>query len=1477
MIGNLIFFNGNGFPLNFAYNEQEELYSGKLLFDENSTDTFKTIVLNMFEFVKSFSYQDGNNLDLEKFQLFNEFGFEYKAKTFSDQIITNITKVNSNANFYSKWVEGPDFHNKFPIGTEVYFHDMLISDFVGPGPDLTTFTVVSNKQNAFMVITATDNATYAGVFLSGKVTALNAIQVNQYNALSAWSQPGFNLDLYEDRKLSVVNSRYNEGIFTVNEDLIFPKTIDIYSVTDASLIAFPFLNTSFLNIKIVQKTDRIFLYSGLLNFNADFNRIDFLAGAPSLLIPNRDFIFDAGLLNSNIIYTVSDEVLSPWKSTVVYILNDLVQFEGSYYKTTVGSLNSIPSLLVDWETYDFNWSSAATYESGYPVKYQSNIYYSLINGNTNIEPGTDPLSWTTDKTYIITEQVPVTEIGVSGIATLTTSTLEFVQPYVESEKNTLISFYNRFNSNFLSLGIDMRYNSGTLYFENLYSERSAEIQIDILDNSIPEWNRFVSYNIADQVKYRGRVYTSTLASNIGNYPNLLVNWTLTSDVTVISNIDTYLINIQEQLIKDREFTYGNFTLSENSSSYYNKTIEFDLLDSFGLNLTINGLNYDVPFDTNVTNTVSDWIAIHAAPLAILGITVTNPFSDEILFETNYPNIPISIVPRLGSLAVYRFKHSDLQIVATNMTFLDVNINGTSYFTAFDTNINTTVTNWINSYYYILKDLGIEVKNNISTDTINFGLYDEDTVLSYTVKVGQSVIDSTDAYIITNQVSGNQGTIIASNSIINTNITQDLQQLGFATAQIVAVSNSQYPLNDKDYNIIFLDPDKIILSYQGPFWDDTTSVIDLRTRDFIRQPRFGFDSDPAAKILYEWEDDTVPEMFFYDFSGNQLSVGEPLSYTGPKPLIDITSSDKLYLKREANNKIDLVAEPTAQQTVFDQIEYTLEKVDSGQDLTFEPEPYQLYIGFKDSEERAIGSTLYLYFIEDREMNISTDPIVPIDYLEVDAQNWQLKLTSPSMSFFNFGFQPGQIISVTGIDNTNTQNQSKWQNNGALFQIKEVFDKIIVLDQTKSISIPVSESSFRSITSPNPPFAQIPTGMDVTIKVEPKPILRCEIYGQSEEEDERYKTRLNNYGHNIGHKDIYIFREYDIQEKGIDWVFLNRKRKELLMNEREIFNHVTAYKSLINAIKFFGYNDLELYEYYRNINPEDDNYKKLHKIEIPNIFNNRDKRYEEIDPLYHTLPNKNFEKTKLLNLTYKITDFDGNFVQAFSLDEVITKLSGLKNWLQRKTLALNTKILDITGRADARHTSYVKHSTNFARTIHSHDEVVAVMMSVEGYKQPISNGSSLYNINISFRTQDNSTPDYFNLFIRTYKTSKAWDPTFVYSIGERAIYKGILYESISNNNVSKAPDTNINDWKEAKLESVQTIREFKTSLVDYNFVMDKDVDAFAEIRATVDNGYGGTITYNKYISLDNIYLLSSNIFGNSGVPVSFSEGFNNYAFF
>lgn len=55
--------------------------------------------------------------------------------------------------------------------------------------------------------------------------------------------------------------------------------------------------------------------------------------------------------------------------------------------------------------------------------------------------------------------------------------------------------------------------------------------------------------------------------------------------------------------------------------------------------------------------------------------------------------------------------------------------------------------------------------------------------------------------------------------------------------------------------------------------------------------------------------------------------------------------------------------------------------------------------------------------------------------------------------------------------------------------------------------------------------------------------------------------------------FIFKQYDIEEGGIDWVYLNMK-KEMLMMKHLICPYIGSYKSIINAINFFGYNDLQL---------------------------------------------------------------------------------------------------------------------------------------------------------------------------------------------------------------------------------------------------------------------------------------------------------------
>ena len=57
---NIIFFNKEGYPYNFQYNEEK--WEGKIYFDENSSDTFKTIGLYIFEKVLPINFEDTFNM-----------------------------------------------------------------------------------------------------------------------------------------------------------------------------------------------------------------------------------------------------------------------------------------------------------------------------------------------------------------------------------------------------------------------------------------------------------------------------------------------------------------------------------------------------------------------------------------------------------------------------------------------------------------------------------------------------------------------------------------------------------------------------------------------------------------------------------------------------------------------------------------------------------------------------------------------------------------------------------------------------------------------------------------------------------------------------------------------------------------------------------------------------------------------------------------------------------------------------------------------------------------------------------------------------------------------------------------------------------------------------------------------------------------------------------------------------------------------
>jgi len=568
-------------------------------------------------------------------------------------------------------------------------------------------------------------------------------------------------------------------------------------------------------------------------------------------------------------------------------------------------------------------------------------------------------------------------------------------------------------------------------------------------------------------------------------------------------------------------------------------------------------------------------------------------------------------------------------------------------------------------------------------------------------------------------------------------------------------------------------------------------ITLKTREYVRRPRANFNDEPNVEYIVKWRNDDVKDIFLYDFSGDQLSSTASVPYTGPKPLPLVT------LNTKENTKPDRAHLSEYQKTIFDSLTFQLDKVDSQTDSNNKPTPIEIFIGSNSKNEGVSESELEIYKREHIDFTIvsgengnsiiqfALDPESNINRIGYISLN--------NIAFNNFrvdsngttrGLRPGQILKITVTDITNQKNKYYSNNNGIIVTILEVYGKYIsVLFQDRYFT-----EEFTRIE--NYPKNGETTYLQTRFQIQDKLIGAFLVQTQTEIEDVRFKTELGNTGHLVDPSDIYIYKEYDINEQGVDWTFLNKKRKEMLMVRNDIFPYIGSYKSIINAINYFGYNDLELYEYYRNINTDDKNFQKLFKVEIPDVFDNSVKGWNEKDFLKYTLPNPKFEETNLFNLTFKITDREGTNIILYSLPEVITKLAGLKRWLQTKIIPITHKILDITGRADFVGVNTIVHKSYDAKILNVKQDYTPIDFALtEAYLSPVNSGSPVYTCRIDFYVGPVPTysmvPDYFRFKIKTYKTYKEWNPTNIYVKDDIVSYYGKFYVNVLDSNKLKNP--------------------------------------------------------------------------------------------
>ena len=758
----------------------------------------------------------------------------------------------------------------------------------------------------------------------------------------------------------------------------------------------------------------------------------------------------------------------------------------------------------------------------------------------------------------------------------------------------------------------------------------------------------------------------------------------------------------------------------------------DSIDSFVIKYT-NGLN-------------SNGIDVYrvGTSLVLEGIYAgQNPYFDTEIYVNNLSGYTSSNTysDASGNTSVYNFivKEKDLIYERYNMSndlsipfyadvTLDVfddaqdfgfniNINGVNYYMEFNDDsgttsyTNTTIVSFIDKWEDVFNKTGLNIWVGSGSTMEHLYIQGQEPnvdVTEFVVNVNKNSSYETD-------ITYNNKIMVTSNYLYSS--TLNFVNMGFTTGMIISMSGSDYPANNGEYNIIGLFTDILELSYQGAMQSESGATLEIISREYLRRPRES--NEKEIKYRFRWTDDTSTDIFLYDVTGDNLEPWggqESLRYKGVIPLT--ANGDVVVLNRQANRQKQFIKTPYKQQTVFDELNYTLELFDDD-NASILPKPINFFLGYNSKYEGVHRKELVMERVDDVSYSGYADGADL--YFILSGSSMYVKSTDP-IDLLDMGFQSGRYIRMKFDDNKPyTQ------------ELFEDWQDYLITDATKTKLTFDSKLTYLNT---------IGEEYDFEIEQLPEPMGHFVIYGETESEDERLEANMKLLGISVTEEDEFIFKSSDVNEEGIDYRLLNRKRKEMMNIYPEIYNYVGSYKAILNAINFFGYTDLMLIEYYKNIDVNSPLYRKLKRVVIPDLLDREVEGYSYSEDMSKRI---GYKKTNLMNLTYRITDEEGNNVNVYSLRDVQIKLNGLKNWLRKWVIPVNSNIRDITGLAENIGTIWRRFdpSTNITSQ-HTDEETTAVNFNYTATR----NFNDNWLVSVRFYTVNDFVPEQFDLKVVTY---------------------------------------------------------------------------------------------------------------------------------
>lgn len=1404
---NLMFFNKEGFPYNFEINDLG-YYEGKLLFDENSNDTFKSLAIYVFEEVKPFTITD--NFNVNKMEIYNYSGISFIPAQ-NSETIENIKKVNSASNFYSKWVYGADFDLKFPKGSIISFSGVTFNNST---TDFNNkyYTVLDNKPGAILVMTKTANSIWNLTFISGTINSHNIVDINDYDStlysdISSWT-------LHDDKKFSFIGTENNDGINNYVDDELMKTIYQTYDLTG---------NTGEeLKINIELKSERAKIYQGQATFKLNgytaeitfakkFNSLFNITAGEQIIFEDYD---DNPILASNPIFTIVDGTneIDLYDGNVRFIKEQNINksFSNHFNSKKLSSQTFVKNFTPTAVKNDFN-----TFKQYYPNNFFTYDYYLEITGSTILDLSVNDIIQltATTSTGTLRPKNIMREFTVLELINFETIRLAYWKNRIISDPTWYNKVYEKsiIQRRLITEMIDIEAKSMYDQFDNninsiKYINPTQRYERIKVKEYVIEENQLNTYNIkklltVDQIK----TVNCTMSA-----PSLLIQ-TFTKNVVAYDT--TNILSFTQSILGDSISPDYNKTIEAFNEKYGEYLYDFGILvyytsgsseklnihSLYPLNSVSNIITYDRYFNPY----------LYVNNIDLYGTGITNYQIDKVLLEFENDFYLERILPNDTNNFNKNFYLEILFDLSNNENNFGFNLtlNDTEYYINFTGDTQTTINEFILTYTVLLNNIGISL--SASTNTLILSAdYSNVDILSYSVKVNMY-----STYEFITEIE-NKNLLISGNELELLSTDYTLFDYEFSTGMIFQLSGSS-SINNKSYNIIGLTDKIIELSYQGILFDDLNKSLTLNIDSFLRKPRESVNKNVYYSLKFD--EPFSEDIFFYDFSGEHLKPylnDERLRYIGQTPLWDISqcSIQQLPLNDEPNKNINYISDSNKQQTQFKGkdgdycLNFLLDTYSSNDNFNYVPEPLQIFLGFNSDDEGISQTTIYMDKIE----NIIFSGYTTTD-LNFSLSNSGLLYLTTNQNNFNFidyGFEKNQSVTIDFIDQSDT-GTTIFQNYG-IFSIEYVGGKQIKLYQNIRNSIDEDFDFVEFNTSSNT------NGYYYEIKVAPTHILKLSVYGETEIEDERFRIALNNLGVQLNEEVEHIFKESDINEEGIDYIRLNQKRKEMLLMHTEIYNYIGSYKALINAINFFGWNDLRLFEYYKNINPASPLYNKLHKIEINDIFDNTIDGYTTTDYISGKYKTGLVKKTNLFNLTYNITDENGNNVLLYSLDEVQIKLQKLKRWLKRNILPLSTNIIDITGVAyvDSINYQYFDSSPVSIKGTYE-DSTTAINFVIT----ETLNFQTNYLVELEFYTRNNFIPSGWTCKVQTF--------------------------SQDENN---------------KLIPQNYFKLMKNNLGNFSFNIDKNIDKYLYVETNWYNDFGLGQTYNKMTntSTSKNYLLINNRF-------------------